>query len=685
MSSNMRYQFISWVSLCLLGGISLGQPKNYDQHILPILRDKCAGCHNAEKSRGGLDVSTYGKLMEGGSSGAVVKPGDSEGSRLYLLAAHKEEPKMPPNAAAMAKESLDLIKAWIEAGAPENAGSKVDMPEKKTDAGLTKAFHGRPPIPPMPNVTLPLDPVVRAPRANAVTALAASPWAPLLAVASAKQVLLFHGDTLELIGILPFSHGQINVLRFSRSGEVLLAAGGRGGKSGKAVLFDVKTGKTVTEIGDETDAILSADLSPDQSMVAVGGSNRLVRIYATADGSKVREMKKHTEWVTALEFSPDGVLLATGDRNGGLVVWEANTGREYFVLPGHRSAVNGVSWRDDANHLASASDDGTIKVWEMEDGKQVRSINAHGSGVQSCQYAHDGRLVSCGRDGRAKMFDANGAPKVDVTGFADLPTKAAVTHDGLRLLAGDWTGTVRAWMLADGKPAGQVNNNPPRLMERLEATAAELVAKDKAATDAQVVWIKAAAHEKTLLAERQTAETNAAAAGVAVKNTQALAQAANDKVNALSKLQHSQQQEIVALQIKLNALQGALRQVQVDADKIKDNPAIGKGVQDVKKLVDDCGKQLNQVQTSAAKTASDLAKARDAVAKTTSEVQAANQAEKAAKDALGPKVKAHQEAAAATAAAKAAFEKLHGERDAAQAALNRIQNLVAGDALRKPQ
>ena len=46
------------------------------------LQEYCLGCHNSEKARGGLDASNYVKLMEGGSSGAVVKPGDPDDSRL---------------------------------------------------------------------------------------------------------------------------------------------------------------------------------------------------------------------------------------------------------------------------------------------------------------------------------------------------------------------------------------------------------------------------------------------------------------------------------------------------------------------------------------------------------------------------------------------------------------------------
>src|SRR5205807_10121336 len=126
----------------------------------------------------------------------------------------------------------------------------------------------------------PLEPVVKAARATAVTALASSPWAPLVAVGGQKQVLLYHGDTLELLGVLAFPEGTPNVLRFSRNGSLLLAGGGQAGKSGKVVLWSVTRGERLLSLGEESDSVLAADVSPDQSRVALGGTGKVVRIYS---------------------------------------------------------------------------------------------------------------------------------------------------------------------------------------------------------------------------------------------------------------------------------------------------------------------------------------------------------------------------------------------------------------------
>src|SRR5262249_36808750 len=127
----------------------------YDDHVLPILKDKCVGCHNNDKKRGGLVLDNYTKLMQGGSSGASVKADDPDGSLLDALMAHTKEPAMPPRQPKLAKESLDTVYKWIAAGAPENAGSKVVVTDRpKVDFTLPKVAKGKPAVPPRPPANL---------------------------------------------------------------------------------------------------------------------------------------------------------------------------------------------------------------------------------------------------------------------------------------------------------------------------------------------------------------------------------------------------------------------------------------------------------------------------------------------------------------------------------------------------
>src|SRR5262249_26976524 len=107
-----------------------GNKVTYEQHVLPVLREKCLACHGPDKKSGGLRLHTFTSLMEGGSSGQVVKAGDPDGSPLLLVTSHKQEPFMPPKSPKLPGASLDLLRQWIQSGAPENSGSKVAVANK---------------------------------------------------------------------------------------------------------------------------------------------------------------------------------------------------------------------------------------------------------------------------------------------------------------------------------------------------------------------------------------------------------------------------------------------------------------------------------------------------------------------------------------------------------------------------
>jgi hypothetical protein len=579
------------VALYVIAGVGLCADKpvakkvTYQENVQPILRDKCFSCHDSDKVKGGLDVTTYTKLMEGGASGVVVKPGDAENSRFYALIVHKLKPVMPPNSDKLPDTVTNVIKEWIEQGALENAGSKVIAMKPKADIGLASISRGRPEgPPPMPETRLPLEPIVRYLRPNAVTAMACSPWAPLVAIGAPKQVFLYNTDTLDLIGILPFPQGQPNVLKFSRNGSLLLAGGGRSGHSGKAVVWSVKTGEKIIEVGDETETVLAADISPDQTLIALGGPNRMVRYYSTKDGEKIREVKKHTDWITSLEFSPDGVLLATGDRNGGLFVWEAFTGREYFNLRGHSAAVLDVSWRADSNALASGSEDGSVRLWEMENGGQIRSWGA-GGGVQSVRFSQDGRLVTSARDRLARIWDQNGAQQRVFPAFNDVAMRGMLTHDGSRVIAGDWSGQVTVFISASGQPAGQLPTNPPPLAEQFEIAMKDLAAKQTAFEQSQAAAAAAtaaAAAKQVELAATQKAAADAATAVKAAETAMPQMKAAMDaSVAAIP----GAQAKVAAKEIAAKALADACAKVKEAADKAKTDPMLAAEVVKCQQIV----------------------------------------------------------------------------------------------------
>ena len=593
------------LSIPVLAGTCLADDKvNFEDHVKPILREKCLSCHNTNKKTSDLDLSSYASLMQGGAAGASIEVGDSGASYLYSLVTHQSEPFMPPNADKLPDASLETIKKWIDGGAPETSASKVMLPKKKNAAMTVGVSAGTRPEgpPPMPDV-LTVEPVIHTSATTAVSAIATNPWSKLVAVAGQKQVVLYHTESLEPLGILPFPEGTPRVLKFSRNGALLLAGGGHGAAKGLCVVWDIKTGERIMTVGDELDEVLAADISADQSMVALGGPEKIVRVYNTATGELAYECKKHTDWIYSLEFSPDGVLLATSDRNGGLHVWEAQTGREYLTLAGHTGAVTSVSWRIDGNVLASASEDTTIRLWEMENGGQIKSWGAHGGGVFSVEFCRDGRLVSSGRDRVTKLWDGNGGALKDFEAFNDLALHATHCDETNRVIAGDWTGEIRIWNAADGVRIGQLTTNPPTLETRL-ATAQALVAP---ATEKLTV----ATTERDAAAAAVTAQQQKIdAAGVAYA-------AAQKKFTDQQALIVAEEQKLVAeltkdqtLTASVAALQTAVPDLKAAAEKAATASDLMQADEELKKVVEQLKAQVVARETELKTSETDLAAAK---------------------------------------------------------------------------
>jgi len=646
------------VFLLAATSVTAQEKVTFDDHVQPILRQKCFSCHNQNKKSSGLDLTTYTNLMLGGSSGDVLEPGSPDDSYLFLLITHESEPFMPPKSPKMPDTEINLVRKWIEQGMPENAGSKIMVPKKKKfEFKLEGDPTAKPEVPPMPN-RLSKEALSFSPKTTAVSAIATNPWSPLAAVAGFRQIMLYNTSDLSLAGVLEFPEGVAQVLKFSRNGSLLMAGGGHASSTGKVIVFNVANGERVFEVGDELDSVLGADISADQSMIALGGPERMIRIYSTQDGTLLNEIKKHTDWVTQMEFSPDGILLATGDRNGGLHVWESFTGREYLTLKGHSGSISGISWRADSNILASSSEDGSIRLWEMENGGQVRNWGAHGGGTAFMSFARDGRIVSCGRDRITKVWDQGGQQQVAFAAFGDLALRCAICNETNRVIAGDWTGEIRVWNVADGAQIGTLATNPPKLDMRVQQATAAVTAADTAYKPLAEV---AAASTKAL----NDLKAKLAAAQKLVVDYKAAYDTAKGQIETYNKEIAKLDGELKAATAVVNKLTPVVPALTESVAKAKD--AAAKNAEDkevaqlaaqLEALTNKRNTELETNKKTAAERTTALAKSKELLAKATTEMNTADAEMK----------KAEAEVVATTNLIKPAEEKLAADTANANAA-----------------
>ncbi|OYV82078.1 MAG: hypothetical protein B7Z73_17405, partial [Planctomycetia bacterium 21-64-5] len=268
----MNFGLKSLVGLIALAATAgADTPPDYNQHISPIFKQYCLGCHNAKDAEGKLVLENYESRLKGGEGGAVLLPGKSDQSRLVLMLEGKIEPVMPPEDNERPKaEEIALVRAWVDAGA--------------------KSPSGQPPDPTMlvtPKVEL------LAPARKVINAAAVSPDGKLAALAGYREVRLVDTASRATLRTLAGHRGSVADVAFSSDGTKLISAAGEPGLFGELKLWNVADGALVRTIVGHRDSLYAAAISADGKLIATGGYDQDIKLWDAATGQEVRTITGH--------------------------------------------------------------------------------------------------------------------------------------------------------------------------------------------------------------------------------------------------------------------------------------------------------------------------------------------------------------------------------------------------------
>lgn len=95
------------------------EPKavNYTNQIKPILKAKCYSCHNSNRAKGELDLTTKAAILKGGSEGKLFKVGKGAESLLVKRLKGQGGAIMPADAPPLTTAQIKLVTKWINEGA----------------------------------------------------------------------------------------------------------------------------------------------------------------------------------------------------------------------------------------------------------------------------------------------------------------------------------------------------------------------------------------------------------------------------------------------------------------------------------------------------------------------------------------------------------------------------------------
>ena len=105
-------------------------------------------------------------------------------------------------------------------------------------------------------------------------------------------------------------------------------------------------------------------------------------------------------WIRSIAFSPDERILASGGCDGTVVLWALPTGRPIATFHVDRSPVHSLAFSPDGDFLASGNRDGVVVLWRVQKAHANTAMQVHGAPVQALAFSPDGdMLASGGRDG----------------------------------------------------------------------------------------------------------------------------------------------------------------------------------------------------------------------------------------------------------------------------------------------
>ncbi|MBL7648267.1 MAG: hypothetical protein JNK74_18975 [Candidatus Hydrogenedentes bacterium] len=447
-------------------------PITYESHIAPIFAQRCAPCHfpdGGKKPKGDFDLTSLALALKGGENGPSIKPGSVEESPLVAMIEWKTEPFMPPKEKfkQLPQEEIDVIKAWITAGAKGAEGVSVPAESEAVAA-------------PMPVIDWTTTPV---------SALAWSPDGAWVARGGLGTVALYPVKDGKLdpakVVLLPGHDDQVRALDFSSDGKLLAAAGGKTGRGGQVIVWDTTTHQPLRTISAHKDNILDVAFSPDNSLIATASYDKHVMVFSTADGATRNDFTDHVDAVYALAFSPDGKYLATGAGDRTVKLWDVAEGKRLITFSDAAKNVNAVAFSPDSRYLAAGSADKRIYVWDVPASAEQFTQSSTSTGVLAhSQFAHDGAvlalaytqdgatLVSSGEDAVVKLWDAaTMATARTLEPQSDWPLALALSPAGDFLASGRFDASLALYAVATGDKT--FSTGGPVVMAAAEAKSPE--------------------------------------------------------------------------------------------------------------------------------------------------------------------------------------------------------------------
>ena len=350
---------------------------------MQVLKANCVECHNPEKQKAGLLLTTREGALQGGDGGVVLVPGKPKESPLLSALLPDADPHMPPKK-QLSAEQIRVLRAWVQDGAvwDDTAMAAPVVPELPVELGELPGSYQ-----PVLAVALAKDGKrLAVGRGNhitiyqvggsartvlgrltgphdAVQSLAWSADGRWLAAGEYRRIWLWEGETLAPVGELTKDLvGRITALKFTPDSSTLVAADGQPSLSGIVHLWDLKTTTLSSSWTAHKDSIFGLEISYSGEWIATSGADKLAKVWELETGDEIAKLEGHTGHVLAVAFNEDDTALATGSADREVKIWDIKTKQKKINLK-NGAGVTALAWTPDGKSLISVAEDGTPRIY----------------------------------------------------------------------------------------------------------------------------------------------------------------------------------------------------------------------------------------------------------------------------------------------------------------------------------
>lgn len=232
-------------------------------------------------------------------------------------------------------------------------------------------------------------------------------------------------------------------IAFSPDGTLLASAG----RDKVVRLWSLQTGEVVRTLAGAEEQLMSVAFSADGKRLAIGDVGLHARVHDVATGAVVKEFP-HPDGIAQVALSPDGSLLAVAGLTDTGLVSDVSTGAQKFSFKGRTARFS-----DDGKVLLVSSADGSFSLFDPKTGKARKTVKTAPERPLTTMTPSGATIASWTASGLdVKVWTAAGAqvavlkgPVAEVERRKAYITGVALTPDGKRVAVSGADGLLRLW------------------------------------------------------------------------------------------------------------------------------------------------------------------------------------------------------------------------------------------------